>query len=76
MARCLPNEKDGRIIFYGAMVAEGIIALIWAAAGCAVYGVQDGVMLALSIEGGGNAISVYNICKKTILKLKKMIHLE
>lgn len=32
MARCVTNEKQGRIIFYGAMVAEGILALIWAAA--------------------------------------------
>ncbi len=32
MARCITNERQGRIIFYGAMVAEGILALIWAAA--------------------------------------------
>ena len=32
MARCLKNEKDGRFAFYGAMVTEGIVALIWAAA--------------------------------------------
>ncbi|NCC98522.1 MAG: carbon starvation protein A [Bacteroidia bacterium] len=32
MARCMTNEKQGRRIFYGAMVAEGIVALIWAAA--------------------------------------------
>ncbi len=32
MARCMTNEKLGRPIFYGAMVAEGIVALIWAAA--------------------------------------------
>ncbi len=32
MARCVTNERQGRIIFYGAMVAEGILALIWAAA--------------------------------------------
>ncbi len=32
MARCMQNEKLGRPIFYGAMVAEGIVALIWAAA--------------------------------------------
>ncbi|MFI3247552.1 MAG: carbon starvation CstA family protein [Rikenellaceae bacterium] len=32
MARCMTNEKHGRPIFYGAMVAEGIVALIWAAA--------------------------------------------
>lgn len=32
MARCMTHEKQGRPIFYGAMVAEGIVALIWAAA--------------------------------------------
>ncbi|KAA6316721.1 Carbon starvation protein A, partial [termite gut metagenome] len=32
MARCMTSEKQGRTIFYGAMVAEGIVALIWAAA--------------------------------------------
>ena len=32
MARCVTSERQGRRIFYGAMVAEGILALIWAAA--------------------------------------------
>lgn len=32
MARCVTSERQGRMIFYGAMVAEGILALIWAAA--------------------------------------------
>ena len=32
MARCLKTEKHARPIFYGAMAAEGIVALIWAAA--------------------------------------------
>ncbi len=32
MARCCTSERQGRWIFYGAMVAEGILALIWAAA--------------------------------------------
>lgn len=31
MARCATNEKYGRPIFYGAMVTEGIVALVWAA---------------------------------------------
>lgn len=30
MARCLPNEKYGRGVFFGSMIAEGVIALIWA----------------------------------------------
>lgn len=32
MARCLKNEKLGRPVFYGAMITEGVVALIWAAA--------------------------------------------
>ncbi len=32
MARCIKKEKYGRFAFYGAMIAEGFIALIWAAA--------------------------------------------
>ena len=32
MAKCLKSEKHGRPAFYGAMITEGIIALIWAAA--------------------------------------------
>ena len=35
MARCLKNEKSGRIAFYGAMVTEGVVTLIWAAAAIA-----------------------------------------
>ena len=30
MARCVKHEKMGRPIFYGAMITEGIVALIWA----------------------------------------------
>ena len=39
MARCMPHEKYCRPVFYGAMVAEGIVALIWAAA--ATYFFQE-----------------------------------
>ena len=35
MARCMKSEKQGRFVFYGAMVSEGVIALVWAAAGWA-----------------------------------------
>lgn len=38
MARCMASEKHARPIFYGAMVAEGIVALIWAAAAVAFTG--------------------------------------
>lgn len=38
MARCLKNERHARPVFYGAMVTEGIVALIWAAAAVAFTG--------------------------------------
>ena len=38
MARCIKNEKMGRRVFYGAMITEGIVALIWAAIGMSFYG--------------------------------------
>jgi carbon starvation protein CstA len=37
MARCLKNENLGRPVFYGAMILEGIIAMIWAAAAIWYY---------------------------------------
>ncbi|MBE0530500.1 MAG: carbon starvation protein A [Rhodospirillales bacterium] len=37
MARCVKNEKNGRMVFYGAMVGEGIIGLIWATLGLSFY---------------------------------------
>ena len=61
MARCLKSEKQGHFVFYGAMVSEGIIALIWAAAGCALYTGEE--LLAL---GGGGSTAVYDVCKKTM----------
>lgn len=41
MARCLKNERHARPVFYGAMVTEGIVALIWAAAAVAFTGSYD-----------------------------------
>lgn len=38
MARCLTDEKKGRTVFYGAMISEGIVALVWAAAATAYFG--------------------------------------
>ena len=32
MARCIKNEKNGRFVFYGSMITEGIMAIIWCAA--------------------------------------------
>ena len=60
MARCLTDERLGRPVFYGAMVAEGIIALIWAAGGITFYDGTAGLAAALAKGGPGGA--VYDIC--------------
>ena len=60
MSRCIQTERWGRPVFYGAMVAEGIIALIWAAAGITFYDGTHGLADALAKGGPGNV--VYDIC--------------
>lgn len=37
MARCVANEREGRSVFYGAMIAEGFIGLVWATVGMTFY---------------------------------------
>lgn len=61
MARCLQTEKHARPIFYGAMVAEGIVALIWAAAAIAFTGGYTG--LDNYLGGGSPAVLVDNLSK-------------
>ena len=63
VAKCIKSEKEGRQIFYGAMVAEGIIALIWAAAAMAFFKVNTSDGWALLNVGGGNSNSVNEIAK-------------
>ncbi|MBQ3634928.1 MAG: carbon starvation protein A [Bacteroidales bacterium] len=57
MARCLKDSKHGRRVFYGAMVTEGIVALIWAAAATAFFG-EHGV-----VDANGNAFSGAAVAK-------------
>ena len=67
MARCMKDEKQGHFVFYGAMVAEGIIALIWAAAGCALYEVTGGLNTGLAEAlAGGQSAAIYDVCSKTM----------
>ena len=63
IAKCIKSEKEGRQVFYGAMVAEGIIALIWAAAAMAFFRVNTSDGWALLNVGGGNSNSVNEIAK-------------
>ena len=47
MARCCKSERQAHRVFYGAMVCEGIIALVWAAASVALFDIVDGKMTGL-----------------------------
>ncbi len=57
MARCMDNERNGRSVFYGAMIAEGIIALIWATAGMTFYPSAQALLDAGAISNSGAVIN-------------------
>ncbi len=56
MARCIKSEKHGRRVFYGAMISESVIALVWAAAGVAFYGATGGLQNALAEMGQSGVV--------------------
>jgi len=55
-AKCIKSEKTGRIIFYGAMLTESAIALIWAAGGMAFYGETGNLAKALTSLGQSGTV--------------------
>ena len=59
MSKCIRSEKAGRKVFYGAMILESVIALIWAAAGVAFYGGTQ--ILQEALTGSGQSGVVYEI---------------
>ncbi len=66
MARCVNNEKECRMVFYGAMIAESVIALIWAAAAMAFFGGAGELAAALSAHGNDAAWAVNTISTSTL----------
>lgn len=64
MARCLKSEKRMRLVFYGAMISEGVIALIWAAVAGGFYGGSEGLSKALA--AGGPGAVVHDTCIATM----------
>ena len=71
MARCMTDERQGRKVFYGAMISEGIIALIWAAAGVSCYESSQALLSA----GAGSSTVVYEICQTTMGKVGSVVAL-
>lgn len=60
MARCLKNERLARPVFYGAMVAEGLVALIWAAAAIAFTGGYEQLSAYMADPANGGAGGLVN----------------
>ena len=64
VAKCIKSEKSGKPVFFGAMIAEAVIALIWAAAGVAFYGATHLLNEALTAYGASDV--VYQISKQLL----------
>lgn len=81
MARCLKNEKYARPVFYGSMIAEGIVAMVWATAAMAFFGgpqglndaMTEGVMIDGVLTKITPAIAVDMICKSWLGKVGAVI---
>lgn len=56
IAKCITSEHLGRKVFYGAMLSESVIALVWAAAGVAFYGATGGLYNALNELGQSGVV--------------------
>lgn len=65
MARCIQTERDGRKVFYGAMIAEGIIAIVWIAAGITFYDGTPGLAKAMTTLKGPGPV-VYDVSFKML----------
>ncbi|MBN1108216.1 MAG: carbon starvation protein A [Bacteroidales bacterium] len=66
MARCITNEKLGRRVFYGAMITEGVVAMIWAAIGMSFYGGIRELNVVMT-ENQGNAAFLVNEISNSLL---------
>ena len=81
MARCLKNEKHARPVFYGAMIAEGVVAMIWATAAMAYFGgpeglndaATNGIMVDGVLTKVTPAIAVNLICRSWLGKVGAVI---
>ena len=66
MARCMTSETQARPIFFGAMIAESIIALIWAAVAMAFFGGVEGLNGWMAENGDKAGLAVSTISVATL----------
>ena len=65
MARCINKETESKRVFYGAMVIEGIVALIWCAVTIAFFG--DSLSIQEALNSGGGQSGVVALISKELL---------
>ncbi|MFA8436428.1 MAG: carbon starvation protein A [Marinifilaceae bacterium] len=68
MARCMRKERYGRPVFYGAMIAEGIVAIIWATAAMNYFGTASDLNATIA-QGHNPAWVVNEICNTWLGKV-------
>lgn len=81
ISRCLKNERYGRPVFYGAMICEGIVAMIWASAAMSYFGgpeglnaaATEGIMIDGTLTKVTPAIAVDLICRSWLGKVGAVI---
>ena len=56
MSKCITSEWEGRKVFYGAMIVESVIALVWAGAGMAFYGSTTDLQSAITSLGQSGTV--------------------
>lgn len=66
MARCVTNQRQGRPVFFGAMIAESVIAMIWAAIGMAFWGGVPELNAVMAEQGNNAAWAVNQITHTTL----------
>lgn len=61
MARCINRESETRRVFFGSMIVEGIVALIWCAVTIAFFGDSA------SIQAAGAPAEIVNVVSRALL---------
>lgn len=72
-ARCLTNEKRGKQVFFGGMILESVVGLIWAAVALTFFGGAAGLNTALTEHGSNAAWLVNTVCEGWLGKFGAVI---
>ena len=73
MARCMTNEQQSRPIFFGAMISESIIALVWAAVAMSFFGGVEALNDYMQANGSNAGVAVSLICDTTLGKVGSIL---